>query len=152
QRRARGHDLGAADIDTPVGLLVHVDAHVGTFVNGAVPVHWGMNDGMVEEKYLFLCLLIPYSRIGLVRRIKRCIGSQGAEKGPFVVWCTPHPAVRQTRPGGDRVARGELFLPTLGGPEIAMGIAPGASVCVSREHCLQLWVMQGIVQAGDHAG
>src|SRR2546429_2112556 len=84
QRRARGHDLGAADIDTPVGLLVHVDAHVGTFVNWAVPVHWRMNDGMVEEEYLFLCLLIPYSRIGLVRRIKRCIGSQGAEKGPFV--------------------------------------------------------------------
>src|SRR6266705_2563692 len=89
QRRAGRDDLGTADIDTPVGLTRRVHAHLGALVNGTIPIHRGMDDGMVDVKHLLLRLLVPCEGVGLVRRIKRGIGPQSAEQGPFVVWGAP---------------------------------------------------------------
>src|SRR5215475_13473896 len=111
QGRAGSDDLGTADVDTTVSLTRGVHAHLGAFVNGAIPVHWGMNDGMVKEKYLLLRLLVPCHGIGLVRRIKRGIGPQGTEKSAFVIWGTPQPAVGQACPGSNRITRRKLLFP-----------------------------------------
>jgi hypothetical protein len=114
-----------------------VHAHLGALVNGPIPIHWRMNDGMVQEEHLLLCLLVPGQGIGLVRRIKRGIGPQGAEKGAFVIWRAPQPAIGQACPGRDRIACRELLFPGIWGPEIAVGIATGASVCGYGEHLVQ---------------
>src|SRR5262249_29278416 len=136
QRRTSRDDLGTADIDASVSLACGVYAHVGALVNGTIPIHRGMDDGMIDEEHLLLSLLVPCQRVGLVRRIKSGIGSQSAKQGPFVVWGTPQPAVCQACPGSDRVARRELLLPGVWGQEVAMGIAAGASVCGDGEYLL----------------
>ena len=107
---------------------------------------------MVDVKHLLLRLLVPCQGVGLVRRIKRGIGPQGAEQCPFVVWGAPEPAVRQAGPGGDRIARRKLLFPGVGGSEVAVGVPAGAGVCGDGEHLLERRVVQGIVQAGNHAG
>src|SRR5262245_45239004 len=93
QCRAGGDDLGATDIDAPVGFLDGVHAHVGALVNGTVPIHWRMNDSMVEEEHPLLCLLVPRASIVLIRCIKLSVCPQGAEQRPFVVRRASEPAV-----------------------------------------------------------
>ena len=34
-------------------------AHLGALVNGAISIHWRMDDSMVEEEHLLLHLLVP---------------------------------------------------------------------------------------------
>ena len=110
QCRASGDDLGAADIDTGVGLLYRVHA-TSRAREGAILIHRRMNDGMVQVEHLLLRLLVPRPGVVLIRRVKLGVRSQGTEKRPFVVRRTPQPAISQTGPGGDGVACGELFFP-----------------------------------------
>ena len=151
QARRRRHDLGAADDQPLVGLLLDVHVHVLHFVERPIAIDRRIDDGVVDEGDLFLDPRVPALRVLLVRLVERRVGAQRREKRRLVVGAAADPAIRNARPFGDRVAVGHHLLDVARGAKELVGVAAAAGVGGSCEHVLAGGIVQRVVQPRDHA-
>src|SRR5579862_8490684 len=108
QGSAGGDDLCATDDEAFVGFLLDLDENINLFVR-QVPINWRMDNCMVNERNSLTSQVVPAIGIRLVLAIN-FVGSQSTDPGSLVVRCSAHPAIGDSGPLGDCIARCNLFL------------------------------------------
>src|SRR5215475_2117964 len=82
---------------------------------------------MVDIEHRLLSPRMPGARIARKRAVEFRIGTQRVEEGRLVIGAAAHPAVGQTRPGGNGIALAHEFIARAGGLEKAMRDPPRAA-------------------------
>ena len=119
---------------------------------GFVAVHRGIDQGMVQERHALLGILVPVQSItGVIAEIFR-VESQGQHQAGLVVRGTPHPAVGQAGPLGDRLALRNHVLAGFRHFKIGMRKTAVTGIRIGAQVRVLLIIMQRVVKAGHHPG
>src|SRR4029077_1331875 len=116
-----------------------------------IAVYRRVDDGVVNEADFLLHLLVPTAGVLLKRLIELGVGAESGQKRSLVIGAAAHPAVRQARPFRNRVARADQIFGIAGSPVKPVCQTAAARIGFDAEYALALLLMQGVVQAGQHA-
>ncbi len=152
ERRIGGDDLGAGDIDAGVGFLLNGDVDVLDLFDRLVAVDRRIDQRVIEIEHRLLRALVPGPRIVGELAVERGIGAERVEEGSLVIGTAAEPAVRNARPGGDRIALRDHLFARARHLEEFMGIAAGAGVGRRGEHVLGRLVVQRVVEQRHRRG
>ena len=152
QRRSGRDDLGAADDDPGVALLLDVHENVADVLQRTVAVDGRVDDRVVPVQDALLGLAVPAPGVVLVGLIEVGVGAQCGQERRLVVGAAPQPPIAQTGPLGDRLQIADAVLGAARVAEEPMGAPAAAGVGLGRDHVAGGGIVQSVVQPCDRPG
>ena len=152
ERRSGRDDLGAADDDPVVALLLDVHEHVADVLQRPVAVDGRVDDRVVPVQDPLLGLAVPAPGVVLVGLIEVGVGAQRGQERRLVVGAAPQPPIAQTGPLGDRLQVADAVLGAARVAEELVGAPAAAGVGLGGDHVAGRGIVQRVVQPRDRPG
>ena len=152
ERRSGGDDLGAADDDPVVALLLDVHEHVADVLQRPVAVDRRVDDRVVPVQDALLGLAVPAPSVLLVGLVEVGVGAERGQERRLVVGAAPEPPVAQAGPLGDRLQVADAVLGAARVAEELVGAPAAPGVGLGGDHIAGCRVVQRVVQPRDRAG